>query len=190
MWSAKQKLDILYRSSFDVEKITNRISKIVSKRTDLPFTIEKLNNFHDMLKKRLEVLLILKKYPESYESVLNGTNIPKEMNEELSEYLRDNKNGINEYNFLRGIRKRSGHLQRFENLDEYYNKTLEDFKSFEKHYKFILENLDTYNNILKEKKSRKQRQDKTRRLYSKNSGDEESEVENLQLALEEIGLSI
>tara|TARA_B100001989_G_C24550849_1_gene474555 strand:- start:385 stop:954 length:570 start_codon:yes stop_codon:yes gene_type:complete len=189
MWLAKQKLEILYRSSFDVEKITNRISKIVSKRTDLPFSIQSLNNLHDLLKKRLEILLIFKKYPESYDSVLNGTELPKEMNEELHVYLKGNENGIKEYNFLRGIRKRSSHLQRFENLDEYYNKTLENFKSFKRDYEFILENLETYNNILKEKKSRKLRQERHKRR-SLQSSDKEGEIEDLQRTLEEMDIQV
>jgi len=193
MWSSQKKLKILYRSAFDIERITNRISNIVSKRTDIPFSIEKLHNFHDLLKQRLRLLVIFRKYPDSYNSVLNGTDLPKEMNEELQVYLKDNENGIKEYRFLRGIRKRKSTPQRFKDLEKYYNETLTSFKLFEKDYHFILDNLELYNHILHEKKTNKMRQERVKRHSSKKSdkvsgNEEDGEIESLQRTLEELGI--
>ena len=90
MWSVEKKLEILYRSSF-AEQITRDISKLVSKKTDIPFSIEQLDDIHDMLKNRLELISLFKRYPESYELLLNGDSLPKEVNEELQVFLNDNK---------------------------------------------------------------------------------------------------
>lgn len=196
MWSSQKKLKILYRSAFDIEKITNRISNIVSKRTDIPFSIEKLHNFHDLLKQRLHLLVIFRKYPDSYNSVLNGTNLPQEINEELRVYLKDNENGIKEYRFLREIRKKKYIPQRFKDLEKYYNETLKSFKLFEKDYHFILDNLEIYNNILHEKETNKTRQEQVKRHYLKKSNkvkgneddEDDREIENLQHSLEKLGI--
>jgi hypothetical protein len=186
MWLAKKKLEILYRSSFDVERITTRISELVSKRTDLPFTVESLRNFNDLFEKRLEILSIIRKYPGSYDSLLNGADLPKEMNQELHVYLQGNKNGIKEYNFLRGIRKKNIQLRKLKDIDKYYDETLEKFKKFKEYYNLILKNLEMYKTISKEKKSRKLKQEKNRRDFSKES----YEIEDLQRDLEEMGIVI
>ena len=182
MWSVEKKLEILYRSSF-AEQITRDISKLVSKKTDIPFSIEQLDDIHDMLKNRLELISLFKRYPESYELLLNGDSLPKEVNEELQVFLNDNKHGVKAYSYLRGMRlNESKKIDKYSDLDSYYHEVIEKFNTFKDYYNKILENSVEYNNVLKEKRKKRNEAKRNSKKYKDFS------LEDLQRSLEELGI--
>lgn len=182
MWSVEKKLEILYRSSF-AEQITGNISKLVSKKTDIPFSIKQLDDIHDMLKNRLELILIFKRYPESYELLLNGDSLPKEVNEELQVFLTGNKHGVKAYSYLRGIRlNESKKIDKYSDIDSYYHEVVEKINTFKNYYNKILENLVEYNHVLEEKRKKLNEAKRNSRKYKDFS------LEDLHHSLEEIGI--
>lgn len=182
MWSVEKKLEILYRSSF-AEQITRDISKLVSRKTEIPFSIEQLNDIHDVLKNRLELISIFKRYPESYELLLNGDKLPKEVNQELQVFLSGNKNGIKAYNHLIGIRRKvHKNPYKYYDIGRYYNEVNEKFNTFQEYYNKILEKFEEYNNVLNEKKKERNEAKRNSKKYKDFS------LENLQSSLEELGI--
>lgn len=182
MWSVEKKLKTLYRSSF-VEQITRDISKLVSKKTDVPFSIEQLDDIHDMLKNRLELIFIFKRHPESYELLLNGDKLPKEVNEELQVFLTGNKNGIKAYSYLRGIRLKGGNKAgKYSDIGNYYKEVDEKLKTFQDYHRKISENLEEYINELNEKKRKRNEAKRNTKKYKDFS------LEDLHRSLEEMGI--
>ena len=184
MWQSNIYLNYLYRASVDndynfqrfVETGTNKISKIMHKRTDLPFTLEKLEEYHSVLLKRLELLIILSRFSEEYDNFLDGKQLSESIRKELDRHIIDS--GPNEYSFLYGIRKKKS-TQKFDNLDGYISSVKNDLRIFERYYSMFVKDKNLYEEILKEKKKNKNRQKRV--METQGLSDSEFDLEKLQM---------
>ena len=210
MWHVEKKLMSLYRSGLEpeinetqVDLFTSQISgilsreKLITRKPEFPFSIEKLEYFHENLKNKLKLLFIrkelvsiLREKPGQYEYFLDGKQLEQDVISKISGYIEQyGEIARDQYSSFHGIRKtQEKHymIHIIEHVNEMYKKTSNSLKQYEKLYTIIKKDKDVYKKLLKTKRERKRKQERVLKETAK-SDDLDNEVVELQMSLEALG---